>query len=69
MIYPRGFTGTQFVGFLKSEMKMARNGDCIITVTVPFEYKHLAFPLSDAFGLPLSFDVQLWAPYAEAAGE
>lgn len=65
---PRGFDGTQFVGFIKNESKFARNGDMIVTIQIPYEFKHLAFPLTDAVGLPLSFDVQLWKPYREAAG-
>jgi hypothetical protein len=41
----------------------------IITIQVPYQFKHLALPLADAFGLPLSIDVQLWEPYVEATGE
>lgn len=44
-------------------MKFSRNGDMEITLTIPYEMKEFAFPLSDAYGLPLSVDVQLWKPY------
>lgn len=50
-------------------MRFGRSGDLTITLTVPYEYKHLAQPLADAFGLPLSVDVQPWAPFKEAADE
>lgn len=64
----RGFTHAQFVAHLKSDMKFTKNGDVEITLVVQHEFKHLAFPLSDAFGLPLSVDVELWRPYTEAQG-
>lgn len=60
------FTHTQFVGHLANDMRFGRNGDLTITITVPHEFKHLAEPLSNAFGLPLSVDVQVWAPYSES---
>lgn len=64
----RSFTHAQFVAHLKSDMKFTKNGDVEITLVVPYEFKHLAFPLSDAFGLPLSCDVELWRPFTEAEG-
>ena len=39
-----------------------------VVIEVPYQFKHLALPLADAFGLPLSIDVQLWEPYIEAGG-
>jgi hypothetical protein len=38
----------------------------MIQLQIPFQFKHLAEPLTDAFGIPLSFDVEVWAPYHEA---
>lgn len=65
----RSFESTQFVGHVSDQLKFNRNGDMIITIQVPYQFKHLALPLADAFGLPLSIDVQLWEPYVEATGE
>lgn len=60
------FESAQFVAHLKSDMKFTKNGDVEITLSIPHEFKHLAFPMSDAFGLPLSIDVRVWAPFTEA---
>lgn len=59
------FSHAQFIAHLKTDMKFSRNGDIEFTLVVPSEYKHTCFALSDAFGMPLSVDVQLWKPYAE----
>lgn len=66
---PRGFHGVQVVGYLKNEAKFARNGDMIITLQIPYEFKGLAFPLTDAFGIPLSIDFQVWEPYEQQVNE
>jgi hypothetical protein len=47
-------------------MSFNRNGDLNIQIVVPYQFKHLAEPLTDAFGIPLSFDVEVWRPYQEA---
>lgn len=62
------FTSAQVVAHLKSDMKFTKNGDVEITLVVPHEFKHLSFPLSDAFGLPLSVDIRVWKPFTEAEG-
>lgn len=63
----RKFEWTQFVAYLSTaDMKFAKNGDMLLTLRVPYGFRDLAIPLSDAFGLPLSVDVQLWQPYREA---
>lgn len=69
--YSPGFTWTQFVAYLKDGGKFNKNGDLEMTLIIPFEFKHLGVPLTDAVGLPLSFDVQLWQPFAtaQASGE
>lgn len=59
----RRFTRTQFVAHITDRMTFNRNGDMMITIQVPYQFKHLAEPLTDAFGIPLSFDVEVWAPY------
>jgi hypothetical protein len=40
----------------------------VITICVPYQFKHLAEPLTDAFGIPLSFDVEVWQPYKGTGG-
>lgn len=60
------FESAQFVAHLKSDMKFTKNGDVELTLSIPHEFKHLVFPMSDAFGLPLSIDVRVWAPFTEA---
>jgi hypothetical protein len=62
------FTHTQFIGYLDGDIKMKRSGDLALTISIPFEYATLAFPLHKAFGLPLSVDIQLWSPYANREG-
>lgn len=62
---PRRFTRTQFVAHVSDRMTFNRNGDMMITIQVPFQFKHLAEPLTDAFGIPLSFDVEVWQPYQD----
>lgn len=59
------FQGVQFVAHLGNDMKFNRQGDLIVTLLVPFEFKHLAIPLSNAFGVPLSVDIQVWNPFSE----
>lgn len=49
-------------------MKFLKSGDLVLHLVVPFEFKHLAIPLTDAFGIPLSVDIQVWSPYKEATG-
>jgi len=68
-LQPKIFTAAQFVGYLKTEAKFMKNGDVQFTIQVPFEFKDLALPLTDAFGLPLSIDIQLWEPYARDIAE
>lgn len=63
------FAGVQFVGYIKQEMKFLRNGDLNITIQVPFDYKWMALPLTDAYGIPLSVDIQVWEPYEETGEE
>lgn len=58
--------GTQFVGYIGKDAKLKTNGDLELVITVPYQFKHLAIGLSDVAGLPLSIDVQLWKPYADA---
>lgn len=65
----RRFTGTQFVAYVNSDMKFDKYGDMIVNLRVPFDFKELAVPLSDVFGLPLSIDVQIWKPYEERLAE
>lgn len=62
----RKFTNAQFVAHATDNIKFNKNGDMLITLQVPFQFKHLAMPLTDAFGIPLSIDVQIWQPYREA---
>lgn len=59
------FTGTQFVCHVSRDMTFNRYGDLVIQLTVPYQFKHLAIPLSDAFGLPLHVDLQIWKPYED----
>lgn len=68
--YAEPFAHTQFVAYLHGqEIKFAKNGDVVVSLRVPYEYRDLAIQLTDAFGLPLSVDVELWAPYADAVAE
>lgn len=60
------FESAQFVAHLKTDMKFTKNGDVELTLSIPHEFKHLVFPMSDAFGLPLSVDVRVWAPFVAA---
>lgn len=60
------FVPTQFIAHV-DDIRFGRNGDLIIKLVVPYEFKALALTLSDAVAIPLSFDVQVWNPYAEAA--
>lgn len=62
----RKFDRTQFVAHVSDRMSFNRNGDLTIQIIVPYQFKHLAEPLTDAFGIPLSFDVEVWEPYQEA---
>lgn len=59
------FDHAQFVAHITDNIKFNRNGDMMITIQVPYQFKHLAMPLTDAFGIPLSFDVEIWVPYKE----
>lgn len=61
----RKFDRTQFVAHVSDRMSFNRNGDLTIQIIVPYQFKHLAEPLTDAFGIPLSFDVEVWQPYQE----
>jgi hypothetical protein len=60
------FDHAQFVAHITDNIKFNRNGDMMITIQVPYQFKHLAMPLTDAFGIPLSFDVEIWVPYQKA---
>lgn len=60
------FERTQFVAHVTDRITYTRNGDMVITIHVPYQFKHLAIPLTDTFGIPLSFDVEVWHPYTEA---
>lgn len=62
----RKFTGCQFVAHVDATIKFDKNGDMIVTFRVPYQFKHLAIPLTDAFGIPVSIDVQIWQPYRNA---
>lgn len=62
----RTFDHTQFVAHISDRISFNKNGDMMIQLQIPFQFKHLAEPLTDAFGIPLSFDVEVWAPFAEA---
>ena len=62
------FERTQFVGYMTDKVSFNRNGDMLVVIQVPYEFKELALPLTNAFGLPLSIDVELWAPFRNAAG-
>jgi hypothetical protein len=61
----RKFDHTQFVAHVSDRITYNRNGDMMITIQVPYQFKHLAVALTDAFGVPLSFDVEVWQPYKE----
>lgn len=62
----RTFEHTQFVAHISDRISFNKNGDMLIQLQIPYQFKHLAEPLTDAFGLPLSFDVEVWAPFNEA---
>jgi hypothetical protein len=62
----RVFSWTQFIGHVSDKITFNKNGDMIVQVVVPYQFKHLAEPLTDAFGIPLSFDVEVWKPYTDA---
>lgn len=66
------FESTQIVAFL-NEIKQNRKGDVIVSIMVPYRYRWFALPLGDAYGIPLSIDVQRWQLYdnarTAAAGE
>lgn len=47
-------------------MTFTKYGDLVLQLVVPFDFKELAVPLSNAFGLPLHIDVQLWKPFTDA---
>ena len=64
----RHFSHAQFVAHLGEKVSYTRNGDMVFTIQVPYQFKHLAIPLTDAFGIPLSFDVEVWRPYSNATG-
>lgn len=62
------FEGTQFVGHLAgSDIKFNRNGDLVVQFVVPYQFKALALPLTDVFGIPLHIDVQIWKPFEDKA--
>src|SRR5204863_2489739 len=65
----RKFEHTQFVAHISDRISYNRNGDMIVTIQVPYQFKHLATPLTDAFGIPLSFDVEVWQPYKDRQDE
>lgn len=62
----RTFDHTQFVAHISDRISFNKNGDMMIQLQIPYQFKHLAEPLTDAFGIPLSFDVEVWAPFKEA---
>ena len=63
----RKFHHTQFIGHVSDDMRFDKFGNMRVTFIVPYEFKHLAMPLSDGFGIPMHVDVQVWKPYDEAA--
>lgn len=58
------FKHTQVVAWV-NDMKINRKGDVVISFTVPFRYRHFAYPLGDAQGLPLSLDIVRWARFEQ----
>ena len=60
------FDHVQFVACITDKISFNRNGDLMMTIQVPYQFKELALPMTDAFGIPLSFDVEVWAPYSTA---
>ena len=62
------FERARFAGYITNPTRFISNGDLVISVQIPFEYKHLALPLTDAFGIPLTFDVEVYKPYRDAEG-
>jgi hypothetical protein len=58
------FTHTQIVAWV-NDMKINRKGDVVITFTVPYRYRHFAYPLGDAQGLPLSMDIVRWQRFEQ----
>lgn len=60
------FDHCQFVAHVTDNIKFNRNGDMMVMIQVPYQFKHLAMPLTDSFGIPLSFDVEIWVPYKDA---
>jgi len=65
----REFEHTQFVGHITDKISFNRNGDVLIQIQVPYEFKELAMSLTDAFGIPLSFDVEVWELYKQEVDE
>ena len=59
-IYRGKFDHAQFAAHLH-DFKFTRNGDVVVTLVIPFRYRDRGLPLSDAWGVPLSVDIQRWS--------
>lgn len=59
-IYRGKFEHAQFAAHLH-DFKFTRNGDVVVTFVIPFRYRDRGLPLSDAWGVPLSVDIQRWS--------
>jgi hypothetical protein len=46
----RTFDRTQFVAHVSDRINYNRNGDMQVTLQIPYQFKHLAEPLTDAEG-------------------
>lgn len=60
------FTHAQFIAFINKPMKQLASGELEVVLTVPFEFKDLAYELSNALCYPLSVDIQIWKVFSEA---
>ncbi len=60
------FTNAQFIAFINKPMKQLASGELEVVLTVPFEFKDLAYELSNALCYPLSVDIQIWKVFSEA---
>lgn len=53
------FVETEFVGFIKQNLKFTNQGDVEFTIQVPQRWNSLVMPLVPAFGKPLHFQIQI----------